>query len=54
MATVAEFPSLSWLDADRQQAEQSLLDLVVEVVEDIEASGEVAPIPLGNRCYSDK
>ena len=54
VATVAEFPSLSWLDADRQQAEQSLLDLVVEVVEDIEASGEVAPIPLGNRCYSDK
>ena len=37
VATVAEFPSLSWLDADRQQAEQSLLDLVAEVVEDIEA-----------------
>lgn len=54
VATVAEFPSLSWLDADRQQAEQGLLDLVVEVVEDIEASGEVAPIPLGNRCYSDE
>ena len=54
VATVAEFPLLSWLDADRQQAEQGLLDLVVEVVEDIEASGEVAPIPLGNRCYSDK
>lgn len=39
VATVAEFPLLSWLDADRQQAEQGLLDLVVEVVEDIEASG---------------
>ena len=45
VATVAELPSLSWLDADRQQAEQSLLDLVAEVVEDIEASGEVVPTP---------
>ena len=54
VATVAEFPSLSWLDADRQQAEQSFLDLVAEVVEDIEASGEVAPTPLGNRRYSGK
>lgn len=54
VVTVAEFLSSSWLDADRQQAEQSLLDLVAEVVEDIEASGEVAPIPLGNRCYSGK
>lgn len=54
VATVAEFPSLSWLDADRQQAEQSLLDLVAEVVEDIEDSGEVVPTPLGNRRYSGK
>ena len=45
VATVAEFPLLSWLDADRQQAEQSLLDLVAEVVEDIEDSGEVVPTP---------
>ena len=45
VATVAEFPSLSWLDSDRQQAEQSLLDLVAEIVEDIEASGEVVPTP---------
>lgn len=54
VATVAEFPLLSWLDADRQQAEQSLLDLVAEVVEDIEDSGEVVPTPLGNRRYSGK
>lgn len=45
VVTVAEFLSSSWLDADRQQAEQSLLDLVAEVVEDIEASGEVVPTP---------
>lgn len=54
VATVAEFPSLSWLDAGRKQAEQRLLDLVAEVLEDIEASGEVVPTPLGNRRYSGK
>ena len=40
VASVAEFPSLSWLDANRQQAELGLIDLVAEVVEDMEASGE--------------
>ncbi|QPK78944.1 type II toxin-antitoxin system HicB family antitoxin [Corynebacterium lizhenjunii] len=54
VATVAEFPSLSWLAADRQQAEQGLLDLVAEVVEDMEASGEDVPTPLGSRSYSGK
>lgn len=54
VATVAEFPSLSWLDADRNQAERGLLDLVAEVVEDMEVSGEVVPVPLGGRSYSGK
>lgn len=54
VATVAEFPSLSWLDADRRQAERGLLDLVTEVVEDMEASGEAVPEPLGSRNYSGK
>lgn len=52
VATVAEFPSLSWLDADRHQAERGLIDLVTEVVEDMEASGEAVPVPLGSRNYS--
>ena len=54
VASVAEFPSLSWLDANRQQAELGLIDLVAEVVEDMEASGEEVPIPLGSRSYSWK
>ncbi|HLR47552.1 MAG TPA: toxin-antitoxin system HicB family antitoxin [Corynebacterium sp.] len=54
VASVAEFPSLSWLDANRQQAELGLIDLVAEVVEDMEASGEEVPIPLGSRSYSGK
>lgn len=48
---MAEFPSLSWLDADRQQAELGLLDLVVEVIEDMESYGEVVPSPMGKRYY---
>ena len=54
VASVAEFPSLSWLDANRQQAELGLIDLVAEVVEDMEASGEEVTIPLGSRSYSGK
>ena len=54
VASVAEFPSLSWLGANRQQAELGLIDLVAEVVEDMEASGEEVPIPLGSRSYSGK
>ena len=47
VATVAEFPSLSWLDSDRSCAEQELLKLVAEVVEDMQVSGETIPQPLG-------
>lgn len=54
VATVAEFPSLSWLDADRRQAEEGLVGLVSEVIEDMEAAGEAIPEPLGMRTYSGK
>ncbi|QQU26463.1 toxin-antitoxin system HicB family antitoxin [Corynebacterium ulcerans] len=54
VATVVEFPSLSWLDADRQQAECGLLDPVSEVVGDMEANGEIVPEPLRSRSYSGK
>ncbi|BAU96241.1 hypothetical protein N24_1979 [Corynebacterium suranareeae] len=47
VATVAEFPSLSWLASDRQKAESGLLHLVAEVIEDLEQNGEKAPVPLG-------
>lgn len=52
VATVAEFPSLSWLAPDRQEAEFGLLDLVSEVIEDMEQNGEKVPVPLGGRSYS--
>lgn len=54
VATVAEFPSLSWLAPDRHEAESGLLDLVTEVVEDMKQSGEKIPAPLGGRTYSGR
>ncbi|MDY3128234.1 MAG: type II toxin-antitoxin system HicB family antitoxin [Corynebacterium sp.] len=54
VASVAEFPSLSWLDSDRAKAEAGLMDLVCEVVQDLLDSGEEVPTPLGERRYSGK
>lgn len=54
VATVTEFPSLSWLAPDRAQAEAGLLDLVAEVVEDMTQAGETVPEPLGLRRFSGK
>ena len=36
VATVAEFPSLSWLHADQGKALRGLVELVVQVVADLE------------------
>lgn len=54
VATVAEFPSLSWLEPNSQQAIQGLLRLVAEIIGDMETSGEQIPEPLGARRYSGK
>lgn len=54
LATVAEFPSLSWIDDDRRAAEDGLVALVAEVLEDMFQSGEPAPEPFGQRTFSGK
>lgn len=54
VATVVEFPSLSWLDTEFQKAQAGLFNLVAEVVSDMESSGEKIPKPLGEREYSGK
>lgn len=54
VATVLEFPSLSWLAPDRQEAENSLVELVADVLEDMADSAETIPVPLGERSYSGK
>lgn len=54
VATVAEFPSLSWLHADQAKALRGLVDLVAAVVADLEANGESIPAPIAERLFSGK
>lgn len=54
VATVAEFPSLSWIDEDRRTAEDGLVALVADVLEDMAESGEPTPEPFGQRSFSGK
>lgn len=49
VATVLEFPSLSWLAPEPAQATQGLVDLMAEVLEDLAESEEEIPTPLGAR-----
>ena len=52
LATVAEFPSLSWLDGDNVRAYEGVVGLVAGVVADMEAAGEDVPRPLASRGVS--
>jgi predicted RNase H-like HicB family nuclease len=54
VATVAEFPSLSWLHPDQHKALQGLVDVVANVVTDMEANGEPIPDPVAERHFSGK
>jgi predicted HicB family RNase H-like nuclease len=48
----AEFPSLSWLATTPEAALKGVRRVVSEVVADMEASGEVVPVPLAEKHYS--
>lgn len=54
VGTVAEFPSLSWLDADPRTAFDGIRNLVTEVLEDMAQTGEEPPVALADRDYSGK
>ncbi|MDK8797095.1 type II toxin-antitoxin system HicB family antitoxin [Corynebacterium sp. MSK044] len=54
VATVREFPSLSWLEDSRDEAEKGILSLVEEVLADLLKSGEPIPQPLGMREFSGR
>jgi predicted HicB family RNase H-like nuclease len=54
VATVAEFPSLSWLAPTQVEALAGLADVVGEVLTDLAASGESIPEPLSERSYSGR
>nr|WP_159124375.1 antitoxin HicB [Acinetobacter variabilis] len=42
----AEFPSLSFLDAEQSKAFSGIVDLVCEVVAEMISSNEKVPVPL--------
>src|SRR5580693_3982973 len=54
VATVAEFPSLSWLAGTPVEALADLADVVREVLAAMTASGEVIPEPLSECPYSGR
>lgn len=47
----AEFPSLSWLDAEREAALRGIVQLVRDTVSGLDVNEE-APVPLTDRPYS--
>ena len=54
VATVAEFPSLSWLAPTQAEALRGISDVVRDVLTDLAASGEPIPEPLSERAYSGR
>lgn len=54
VGTVAEFPSLSWLNADEHAAFAGIRRLVDEVVAQLVAEGSTPPQALADRAYSGK
>jgi predicted RNase H-like HicB family nuclease len=54
VATVVEFPSLSWLAPTAVEALEGLADVVGDVLADMTASGEPIPGPLSERAYSGR
>lgn len=54
VATVAEFPSLSWLAPTPVEALAGLADVVRDILTDLAASGESIPEPLSERTYSGR
>ena len=54
VGTVAELPSLSWIDEDPDVAFSGIRALVRDVLADMIADGETPPEPLVERTYSGK
>jgi len=54
IATVVEFPSLSWIADTREAALAGLTSVVEEVLQDMLAEGEEIPAPWDERTFSGK
>ena len=50
----AEFPGLSWLAADHEEALRGIRQLVAEVIADMQANQENIPEPVAARNYSGR
>jgi predicted HicB family RNase H-like nuclease len=50
----AEFPSLSWLANTQELALSGVREIVKQVVQDMQSTGEPIPQPLSTRSYSGK
>jgi predicted RNase H-like HicB family nuclease len=54
VATVLEFPSLSWLDEDQFEALRGVERLVSDVIEELTQSGERVPEPISIQTFSGR
>jgi len=54
VATVLEFPSLSWLDEDQFEALRGIERLVSGVIDELKQSGEPVPQPIATQTFSGR
>ena len=54
VATVLEFPSLSWLDEDQFEALRGIERLVSDVIDELSQSGEPVPEPIATQKFSGR
>jgi predicted HicB family RNase H-like nuclease len=54
VATVLEFPSLSWQDEDQFEALRGVERLVSDVIKELKQSGEPVPQPISTQTFSGR
>ena len=54
VGTVAEFPSLTWLDESERDAFEGIKQIVADIVREMIEGGETPPTPLSERDFSGK
>ena len=54
VATVLEFPSLSWLDEDQFEALRGIEQLVSDVIDELTQAGDPVPEPIATQKFSGR
>ncbi|BCW74715.1 hypothetical protein NicSoilB11_10400 [Arthrobacter sp. NicSoilB11] len=54
VATILEFPSLSWLDEDQFEGLRGIERLVSDVIDDLKQAGEPVPEPIATQKFSGR